>query len=185
MGQIRKHPMVKAILAFTFNPHVKTDSVFQELEKVFSTIERKSHTFNFSQFTDYYESEMGRELQKLFLVFARLVKAETLPDIKIATNKIEGLFLEQNKRSVNLDPGYISDSKLVLATTKNYSHRLYLQNGIFGDVHLIYHHNSFHEQPWTYPDYKQIDVIEFFNRVRQRYLHQLGESFTSIPESLE
>ena len=75
---------------------------------------------------------------------------------------------------VNLDPGYISEVKLVLATTKNYAHRIYLRDGIYGDVHLSFTQNSFQVQPWTYPDYQQKAVIEFFNLVRQNYLQQIS-----------
>jgi len=185
MGQIKQHPPVKAILGITYTHRFSLTPVFQELEKIFSSIEIKSHVFDFTQFTKYYEPEMGTNLKKMFLVFARLISAEELPDLKIKTNDLEHLFSEKTHRRANLDPGYISDSKLVLATTKNYTHRLYLLKGIFGDVHLAYHHNTFHAQPWTYPDYKQADIIEFFNQVRQRYLHQLGESYSSVPESLE
>ena len=119
--------------------------------------------------------EMGDNLTKLFLVFARLINPIVLPDIKNNTNLLEKDFSRDERRQVNLDPGYISEAKLVLATTKNYAHRIYLDKGIFGDIHLAYTNQSFQKQPWTYPDYQQKEIIDFFNDVRQKYLHQIGE----------
>ena len=93
----------------------------------------------------------------------------------ITANQLTARYSIRGKRKINLDPGYISQAKLVLATTKDYSHRLYLNQGIFADLHLQFYQGSFRKQPWTYPDYQQKDVILFFNQARNRYLHQLGE----------
>ena len=93
--------------------------------------------------------------------------------LKIQTNKIEEKYSENNKRRINIDPGYVTQAKLVLATTKNYSHRIHLAKGIFGDVHLTVYKGKFKPNPWTYPDYKEKFVLEFFDNVRKIYLESL------------
>lgn len=108
--------------------------------------------------------------------FQALQMPDYLSEIKLATNYIERDFMEAGKRRVNLDPGYLTAAKLVLATTKDYSHRLYLGRGIFGDLHLRFEAGTFRPQPWTYPDYQEPFVLEFFNRVRETYLQQLSEA---------
>ena len=179
MGNVQQHPPVKLISALTYVKNAPVTDIYKDLEHHFSAIELKSKVYNFSVFTDYYEPEMGKGLFKLFLVFAKLVPPEKIAAIKLATNAIEDKYMHEKRRMINLDPGYISEAKLVLATTKNYTHRIYLNNGIFGDVHLQYKDQSFQVQTWTYPDYKQSEIIQFFNQVRLKYFHQLGESYHS------
>jgi len=178
MGTIKEHLPVKYFAGLTYNSSVNLDEVLSVLEQKFSAIEIKSHIYDFSGFTDYYESEMGKDLKKHFIVFAKLQSPELLPKFKIATNNIENQFLGKENRQINIDPGYISEAKVVLATTKNYDHRIHLTNGIFADLHLRFSQKTFHAQPWTYPDYKQQSIIEFFNEMRQRYFHQLGEKYS-------
>ncbi len=98
-----------------------------------------------------------------------------MPEIKVKTNALEQEISGAGQRIVNIDPGYLNLSKVVLATTKDYSHRLYLGQGIFGDLHLVFINKTFQTQPWTYPDYKQPSVIEFFLKLRGAYRKKLGE----------
>ena len=95
--------------------------------------------------------------------------------MKLFTNNLEQEFTSQGKRQINLDPGYIDLSKLVLATTKNHQHRLYLGQGIFAEVTLRFVRKSFRPWEWTYPDYRTDHYIRFFNQVRQTYLEQLRQ----------
>lgn len=177
MGEIRAHPPVKYFAAVTFSPDLSLDLVFREMEEHFSKIEYTSDEYDFSAFTDYYEDEMGKFLRKKIAVFAKLFEPEKLADFKVISNTIENNFQKDKNRQINIDIGYLSEAKVVLATTKNYTHRLYLGQGIFGDVHLIYVNKSFTFQPWTYPDYKQPILIDFFNGLRSNYFHQLGEKY--------
>ncbi|MFC1725817.1 phosphoribosylformylglycinamidine cyclo-ligase [candidate division KSB1 bacterium] len=174
MGIIKKKEKVKLITAVTFNSSIKIQEICKILENKFGSIEENGGVFPFT-FTDYYEEEMGKDLNKLFLAFKTLVDPEDLPDIKIETNNIEDRYLKHRNRNVNIDPGYISASKLVLATTKNYSHRLYLRDGIYGDIHLTFTDGKFHANPWTYPDYKVDKHIEYFENIRNDYLKQKRE----------
>jgi hypothetical protein len=175
MGEIRKHPAVKYFTGITYRPESDPDGIEARLVEIFSDITMRSVDFDFSAFTRYYESEMGADLRKRFVVFANLDAVENLPDFKIRTNELEKHYLHETGRSVNLDPGYISEAKLVLATTKNYTHRLYLAKGIFGDVHLQFTGKKFQVQSWTYPDYQQPQVLEFFTEVRKSYFSQLNQ----------
>ena len=181
MGQAKEHSPVKYFAGITYNPDLNglQDSL-RLLEETFSTIEIKSEPYDFSGFTDYYESEMGKGLIKLFVVFSDLQPPEALPNFKINSNQIESKFILNSKRQLNIDPGYVSEAKVVLATTKNYDHRIYLGEGIFGDIHLKFTNKVFQSQPWTYPDYKQEKVIQFFMELRQSYFKQLGEKYSNF-----
>ena len=129
--------------------------------------------FNFSQ---YYEKEMGPNLTRKFISFQRLILPQKLAAIKSYTNGLEKR-LSRSKtkpsRKINLDPGYISAAKLVLATAKNFAHRIYLEKGIFAEVTLHFRNRTFIPWPWTYPDYKSKGPIQSFNRIRALYLQQL------------
>jgi hypothetical protein len=171
MGTIHKHPPVKLFTAITYHSKFDIDPIIYELEKRHSTIDIKSEVYNFSEFTSYYRREMSDDLRKCFVAFDKLIAPEDLQIIKVNTNTLEEHHLLDKKRQVNLDPGYITQAKVILATTKNYSHRIYIGNGIYGDVHLQYGNKSYQPQPWTYPDYKDAQNIAFFNLARERYQH--------------
>jgi len=121
----------------------------------------------------YYEKEMGWPLYRRFVSFKKLIRPDSLVFIKLYTNEIEERYSEQGKRKINIDPGYISLERLVLATGKNYAHRIYLSHGIYADLTLIYRGKSFVPLEWTYPDYKE--MIPLFNEVREIYKKQLRE----------
>ena len=176
MGKIQKHLPVKLISAITFHPELDIESVLNKIEDLHSSCDMRSEIYEFSVFTSYYEQEMNDRLKKYFVSFEKLFNPEELPYLKVKTNMIEEEYLVNGKRRVNIDPGYITQAKVVLATTKNYSHRIYLGKGIFGDVHMQYSNNSYQPQSWTYPDYKDAQNIIFFNQVRRRYLEQLGKT---------
>ncbi len=176
MGEVREYPPVLLFAAVTFQPTMDLKAILKRLENEFGAIESRSPLFDFDTFTHYYQPEMGSGLKKLIVTFKHLIKAEKLPEIKRTTNQIELEISGSTNRKVNIDPGYVTISKVVLATTKDYAHRLYLGQGIFGDLHLIFQNKSFRVQPWTYPDYSQSMIIDFFNQVRQSYRQKLAES---------
>ncbi len=122
------------------------------------------------EYSRYYAEELGNPLLRQFLFFRRSIRPERLASIKSKTNEIEGQMgvIEEGRlrRSVNLDPGYLCDSKIVLATTKDYSHRIYLGEGIFGEVTLIYQGRGFQPLAHTYPDYGSKTYLELFNQAR-------------------
>ena len=124
-------------------------------------------------YTDYYSPEMGEKLVRRFLSMEKLIRPETLPDIKLATNEIEEESAVDGHRQVNIDPGYLSQAHLILATGKGYSHRPYLRDGIYADLTLIYQGKKFCSLPWTYPDYADEKQLAMLSAIRSRYLLQL------------
>ncbi len=125
--------------------------------------------------TRYYEKEMGWPLYRRFLSFKNLIPPEMLVKIKLKTNEIEKTYLKGEQRRINIDPGYISLERLVLATGKNYIHRIYLQKGIYADLTLVFKRGGFEILDWTYPDYADPKMIDWFNTIRSQYLAQLRE----------
>jgi len=126
-------------------------------------------------YTNYYEKEMGKILTRRFVSFEDLMQPESLPEIKMFANGIEERFSDEGRRKANIDPGYISKHHLILATGKSYTHRPYLRGGIYADLTLIYRNKTFQPLEWTYPDYAGENIIEMFNRLREKYLVQLKQ----------
>ena len=174
MGQIIDHPPVKLIIAVTISEPTLWERIKEKLEILFNSIDHTMDWYDLHH-TDYYEEEMGKHLKKRMLSFSKLIRAENLSVIKMITNNLEQEFSMDNRRRINLDPGYITPAKLILATTKDYSHRIYLNKGIFGDLHLTWYNRHFQPNSWTYPDYQEPFVLKFFEEVRERYMEQLGE----------
>ena len=125
--------------------------------------------------TNYYDREMGRGLYRQVATFTSLVCPESLPDIKLATNEIEGRFTRDGKRQVNIDPGLLNEERLVLATGKNFTHRVYLRNGIYADLTLIYQRDAYRALPWTYPDYREPDLLHWLGALRRKLVLQRGQ----------
>ena len=145
----------------------------QDLYATLGETDTISQRFPFD-FTDYYMQEMGKPLYRHFITFERLISIPALPDIKQATNHLEEKYAAPNgNRRINLDPGYICMEHVILATTKGYTHRPYLRDGIYVDLTLIYRNKSFQPLEWTYPDYRQEEVIALFNQFRKKYLEDL------------
>lgn len=174
MGKITKHPPVKLIVGFIFKKALTLKDAKAALEKHFGKIDFESAPLNFT-YTDYYEKEMGRGLERVFVSFKKLISASDLARIKIWTNRIEGRFLSGKNRLINIDPGYLELAKLVLATTKDFNHRIYLKDGIFAEVTLYYAHKTFHPWDWTYPDYRTQEYLGIFNKIRQIYESQIKD----------
>jgi len=124
-------------------------------------------------YTTYYEPEMGKNLQRCWWVTENLKPLEQLADIKNFACSIETKSLnQQGQRRINIDPGFLTLANFILATTKNFSHRIYLKNNIFAEITLIYRNKSYQALDWTYPDYR--DAISFFNEVRDNLLKILN-----------
>lgn len=124
--------------------------------------------------THYYDQELGVPISRRILSFASLVDPASLVEIKLFTNGLEQEYLEDGHRIFNLDPGLLSLERLVLATGKNYTHRIYLRNGIWADLTLIFQDRGWQTLPWTYPDYAGTRVQQFLTWMRERYKEQLS-----------
>jgi hypothetical protein len=144
------------------------EKVAEDLCKKFGKIEMISPWFDFN-FTDYYASEMGGPLFRRMLVFQELIEQEWLAQCKLQTNALEMTYSKGTHRCVNIDPGYLLHERFVLATGKNYSHRIYIGHGIYADLTLIYRGGDFQSLPWTYPDYSAEPMRRFLIQVRNKY----------------
>lgn len=161
------------LISSLFSPEKeRIDTVIEELTEMFGPAARISPWLLFDR-TRYYAREMGWPLHRRFITFERLIRPDEIADIKLGTNVLEMKHLEDGRRRINIDPGYISLERLVLATGKNYTHRIYLSNGIYADLTLVFHRGSFRPLDWTYKDYSDPAAIEFFNSERERYKRQL------------
>lgn len=147
-----------------------------QLQHTYGPVDLESEVFPWNT-TDYYREEMGEHLLRKFVTFARLISPEELARLKLETNALELALSSASSptspRRVNLDPGYLDATKLVLASTKNQAHRLYLSQGIYAEVTLLYHHGAFHPFVYTYADYRWSETHAFLRRARTRYLEQL------------
>lgn len=176
MGGAKKHPPVKLIIGFIFKEEGVINRAKGFLERRFGKIEFESQTLPFTH-TDYYENEFGKGLRRRFISFKKLILAENLPKIKIITNLIEKKLSSHARRRVNIDPGYLSLAKLILASTKDYKHRIYLKGGIYAEITLSYYGKTFNPLEWTYPDYKTPEYIAIFNRIRNAYVKQIKNKY--------
>ena len=171
---ISEQPVKLIVGVLTATPD-QTDPIYSQLVAQFGQIDFQSQWLPFEN-TDYYQAEIGDHLHRQFLSFRTLIDPGWLADIKLFTNTAERRFSENGQRRFNLDPGYVTPSKLVLATTKNFAHRVYLHSGIFAEITLRYHQKSFCPQEWTYPDYRTEPYIYIFEQIRQNHLTQLNQS---------
>lgn len=162
----------KLIAALMSSESALITSVEERLAERFGTIEFRSDLFLFDAYSGYYQPEMGSNLSKKFISFTPIIAVETLPDIKQQTNAMEQEYLSDGRRRINIDPGYVTHAHLVLATTKPYSHRIYLRHGIFAELTYLCKGKEFYPLEWTYPDYREAFAREFFLRVRLAYLQQ-------------
>jgi hypothetical protein len=177
MGAIQSPIPVLLIVATTSRHAAAVEWSRQRIEATFGPIALASHAFDFTE-TDYYAVAMGSGLKKQFLAVEGLIDPGQLATIKRQTNEWEAEYAALDRhpepRPLNLDPGYITAAKLVLASTKDHAHRLYLQDGIYAEVTLAYRHHAWQPQEWTYPDYRRADFQEFFTLCRQFLLQHSG-----------
>lgn len=175
---------VKLVVAVTFDPSIDFRSILESLDAQFGEREYIYGPISF-YWTQYYADEMGEGLMKCYFNYRQLIDREKLVDIKLLTNNIEQNYLANNKRKVNIDPGYLARDKFVLMTTKDFYHRLYLGKGIFGEETLHYRKGKFRYFSWTYPDYQQKAVYEFLERARAtlvKELRKIEDNQTSFVE---
>lgn len=174
MGKTKKPKAVKLIIGMLS----KSQNVFDIAENIFvkkfGPIDYKSPIISFD-YTDYYEKEFGGPLKKIFISFKKAISPEKIAKIKVLTNSIEKKLGVGKKRLINIDPGYLSDSKLILVTTKDYFHRIYLNHGIYAEVTLKWRKLGFEPFEWTYPDYRSKEYLVILNTIRNNYMLQAKE----------
>lgn len=196
MAEAKKPSLVKLIIGAIFAGEGVFIEAKKRLQKRFGPCDFASPLTPFD-FTEYYKEEMGSHLFRRFLSFQRLINPQALAEIKVYTNRLERQFSpgrsrsigpspslrinSERNRSINLDPGYICAAKLVLASCKDYSHRIYLDKGVYAEVTLQFQDGDFRALAWTYPDYKSKAYLQSLNTIREIYMRQLPRkaSFSS------
>ncbi len=155
------------------------EAILQEgenfLVESFGPMDLRSPVIDFDT-TDYYNREMGRNLKRLFVSFTDLIGPEKLSDIKLLTNAAEGRIRHERRadhRLINLDPGYLTAAALVMATAKDFSHRIPLKDGVFAHLEFLFTKSGIQTLGWTYPDLRNSGYHNFFLTARQIYLKQL------------
>lgn len=183
MGSIKTPLPVKLFAGVLTSLPGILPSVENRLSERFGPIDSRSGPFPFN-WTDYYDAETGTPITRCFFGFERLIDASGIAGIKKTTNELESLFaLEwpQNARPVNLDPGYVEESKVVLASTKNYYHRILISDGIYAEVTLHFERGAWRLLPWTFPDYASDGYRAYFTALRNLYRKQLRGPFPGPP----
>jgi hypothetical protein len=149
----------------------------KQLSARYGAVDSRSEPFPFD-WTHYYDDTMGRPIYRYFLGFEKLIEPSTIADIKTTTNELESFFaLEWPKvsRPINLDPGYVEQSKLVLASTKNFYHRILISRGIYAEVTLHFEKGAWRAFPWTFPDFAADRYHPYFLSLRNLYRKQLKD----------
>lgn len=168
MSQPQPPQPAKLVIGLFTNQKELFEPAAAALSDRFGDADIVSNWFSFA-YTDYYEPEMGAPLYRRMMAFKPLVAQDALPDIKLATNELEKGYEKDGKRRINIDPGYLLLERFVLATGKNFTHRIYIGGGIYADLTLIYTRGAFQALPWTYPDYAGNDIMAFLKKVRKKY----------------
>jgi len=179
MADINLPKPVKLLVGILSSDKTLLGEIEVLLEKRFGQVDIKSEVIPFN-FTDYYNKEMGANISRQFLSFRELINPEELSAIKIWTNELEARIKRDNRfnviRPINLDPGYLTYCNLILASTKDYYHRIHIQNGIYAEVTLFYQHEVFKNLPWTYPDFQTEEYKNFFLKVRTLYAKDISNN---------
>jgi len=172
MLKLTKPKKVKLFFGFLYSSEEIYNKAKTCLIRKFGSPDFESRSLDF-KFTDYYREEMGSNLKRRIISAKKLIEPEEIAEIKLFSIKVENRFSILGKRRINIDPGYINEAKLVLSTTKDYSHRIYSGKKVFCEVTLIYKNKGFTNLAWTYPDFRTKVYKDMFLRMRSLYKEQL------------
>ncbi len=179
MGNPRPPLPVMLVMAITSRYDDAFPWAIQQAEAAWGPIWKSGPQFAFHQ-TRFYESTMGDRLLKQLVAFDQIVDPQVLADCKLSSNAWEDAYAQANpqdvSRPLNLDPGYLTEAKLVLATVKNRDHRIYLRNGIYAEVTMAYHGKQWNGQRWTYPDYLSEENLQFLTDCRNELRRRIHAS---------
>jgi hypothetical protein len=177
MGEPKTAPAVKYFVTALTSDRSLLEGIHVDLEAEFGELERPLGQIHDWDYSPAYTRELGEGIKRRFHVVGALGRPEHLPDWKVATNAVEQRYAADStgrRRRINLDPGYVTGSQVVLASTKRYHNRVYLRDGIWADLTLVFDGRTFRQlKGLTLPDYRTRSAIEFFNGVRKRYMDQL------------
>jgi hypothetical protein len=158
----------KLVIGFLMTDRALFEPLVVELSSIYGSPDMISTWMAFD-YTAYYESELGSPLYRRLLTFEALIDQQELAAIKLTTNRLEQTYSRNHKRRVNIDPGYLLYERFVLASGKNFCHRIYIGHCIYADLTLIYRKGTYETLPWTYPDYADQPIGSFLEQVRKKY----------------
>jgi len=156
----------RLVLSVIYREERRIEEVLPRVQAVVGPVRFAGERMPFDR-TDYYEEEMGAPLFRRFLVAGRTVARDALAGIKVRVERIERELSEGGRRTVNLDPGLLTAESFILATGKNFSHRVYLGEGVFADLTLVFRKGEFRPLPWTYPDYASEGIRTLLRDLRR------------------
>jgi len=174
MAKVRDNPMpVKIFVGMVSGDAALFEEIGAKLEEVLGKSDLRSPEWKWEH-TNYYLKEMGGDLKRQFIFFKRLVNPGMMPDLKLKTIEMENMYLNANGgRKINLDPGYLDSARVLLVSSKDFSHRVYIGKGIYGEVTLVYSGNDFQILPYTYPDFKFKEYHDLFKKARRSYQSEM------------
>jgi hypothetical protein len=176
MAKIRAPLPVKLFVGVLTSVPETVPQAEDRLAQLFGPVDSRSQPFPFD-LTNYYDETMGSPIYRHFLSFEELMEPSAIADAKVKTNSLESVLAREYRnleRPINLDPGYLEQSKIVLASTKNYYHRILISCGIYAEVTLHFEDGGWRSFPWTFPDYKADRYHAFFTSLREIYRRQLS-----------
>jgi hypothetical protein len=182
MAEIRTPLPVKLFIGVLTSIPEVVPRAEERLVPLFGPVDARSESFLFD-LTSYYDEEMGRPIRRCFFSFSELIQASAISEVKVKKKYLESALASEFSsvtRPINLDPGYVEQSKVVLASAKNFYHRILVAGGIYAEVTLHFRGGQWHSFPWTFPDFKTDRYHRFFTSVRDIYRRQLGEKGVRI-----
>ena len=165
----RKPKPAKLVIGFFLKQKDLLDELADDLCSRFGALDIISAWLPFD-YTTYYTEELGAPLFRRMFSFEKLIQQDALANIKLSTNQLEHKYSQNGKRSVNIDPGYLLHERFVLASGKNFSHRIFLAEGVYADLTLMYSKGRFQTLPWTYPDSADRSMLTILERIRRKYI---------------
>lgn len=171
MGEFKEPQPGKRFLGCILRSSDDPTEALTALGGEFGPVDCMSDALPFSS-TDYYSKEMGASLVRQFFSFEPLAPADALVEMRHLTQSLEEEFRIEGNRRFNLDPGLLFADQVVIATTKNYAHKIYLGRGVYGDLTYLFRERAYHPLPWTFPDLRLDNRLDFFRKVREIYMRQ-------------
>ena len=177
MGLAEAFEGEKLIMGVIFHDREIFDTAMARLREKFGETDFETEEFSFSdEFSNYYDSEIGGEARRIIYSFKNTVDPARQAEIKTFTNALEAELSDNGMRLINLDPGFLSHGRLMLATTKKTGFRIPLSDGIYTELTLFYARGAGQKLPWTYRDYRSKRVQSFLSRIRKNYLNERKKS---------
>lgn len=170
MSKLKDTTRVVSFFSVLYRSDIFQDTAILDIFKSdFSLLSLSLYPCSYFPMKDYYSKEMGDEslLKRVFIFSSKKIERSELVNLKVLAQEIEYKYSITDNRRINIDPGYVALEQVVLSTGKPYSHRIYLDKGVFAELTYEFKDSTFKALPWTYPDYCHDEIINFFNYIRR------------------